>query len=103
MQLPYLDNAIVEEQKIRSYLLAEERPEGKAAFFLAFGFTPVRWELLRGALLEHARSNEAVRSMLSPHGMKYIVEGPLKTPDERNPPVRAVWIIDRGTDRCPAW
>lgn len=98
MQLPNLANAVIEEKKITSYLLAEERPEGKAAFFLAVGFTRARWDLLQGALLAHAGSNEVVGKVTNPHGVKYIIEGPVQTPDGRNPPIRAVWIVDKATD-----
>lgn len=97
MQLPYLQNALVEEQKVTQYLLSEERSEGKAAFFAAFGFTLAQWELLRDALLAHASSYEVVRVLNNPYGIKYVVEGSLLSPDGRNPNVRAVWIIDVGT------
>lgn len=39
MRLPYLQNVLVEEQKVTQYLLSEEHSEGKPAFFAAFGFT----------------------------------------------------------------
>ena len=97
MQLPYLQNALVEEPKVTQYLLSEERSEGKAAFFAAFGFRLAQWELLRDALLAHASSYEVVRVLKNPYGAKYIVEGSLLSPDSRNPNVRSVWIIDVGT------
>jgi hypothetical protein len=96
MRLPYLQNALVEQRKVCDYLLSEERSEGKAAFFIAFGFSLVRWELLRDALLAHAASYDVARTVSSPHGIKYIIEGTLQTPDARNPSVRAVWIVDSG-------
>ncbi len=98
MRLPYLENALVAESKVVAYLLSEDRSEGKASFFGAFGFTPQRWQVLRDALLAHAASNEVIREVVaSPHGTKYIVEGPLPAPDGRDPLVRSVWIIDAGT------
>lgn len=97
MQLPYLQNILVEERKVTAYLLSEERSEGKAAFFAAFGFTLARWDLLRDSLLAHAVSHEVARVVDNPYGTKYIVEGPLQTPDGRNPQVRSVWIVDAGT------
>jgi len=30
--------------------------------------------------------------------MRYIIEGELKTPDERNPKVRVVWFIETDMD-----
>ena len=97
MQLPYLQNALVEEQKVTQYLLSEERSEGKAAFFAAFGFTPAQWELLRDALLAHAGSYEVARAVSNLYGAKYIIEGILQSPDGRNPNVRSVWIIEAGS------
>jgi hypothetical protein len=43
VQLPYLENAQVEERKIIGYLLSEDLSEGKAAFSAAFGFSLARW------------------------------------------------------------
>lgn len=97
MQLPSLQLAIAEERKLRDYLLSESRTEGKAAFFVKFGFAAADWEILREALLLHASTNEVASAIRSPHGVKYIVEGALHTPDGRNPEVRAVWIIENGT------
>jgi hypothetical protein len=96
MRLPYLQNAVVEERKVRDYLLSEGRSEGKAAFFVAFGFSLTQWELLRDALLLHAASYEVTLMVGNPHGTKYIIEGALQTPDGRNPQVRSVWIINNG-------
>lgn len=96
MRLPQAHNALVEERKITDYLLSEERSEGKAAFFARLGFTAARWELLRDALLAHVLSYEVAMVVNNPYGVKYIVEGPLKTPDGRSPVVRTVWIIGKG-------
>ncbi|MGH2505508.1 MAG: DUF6883 domain-containing protein [Ktedonobacterales bacterium] len=98
MRLPNLRKARVEEQKVTTYLLSDERSEGKAAFFASFGFALARWELLQDALLAHAASHEVVRAVDNPHGVKYIIEGSLTTPDGRNPLVRSVWIIETGSD-----
>ena len=32
----------------------------------------------------------------TPFGQKFVVEGPLGTPDSRDPAVRAVWFIETG-------
>lgn len=98
MQLPNLQNAGVDEQKITAYLLSDERSEGKATFFAAFGFSLARWELLRDALLAHAAVHEVRRTVDNPYGAKYIIEGSLATPDGRNPLVRSVWIIEAGSN-----
>jgi hypothetical protein len=97
MRLPFLENAVVEEGKVTAYLLSEKRSEGKAAFFAAFGFTRERWDLLRDALPEHGASHEVFLSATNPYGVKYIIEGPLRTPDARSPRVRSVWILATGS------
>ena len=85
MQLPYLENAQVEERKITGYLLSEDMSEGKVAFFTAFGFALARWDVLRDALMAHAAAHQVVRVVNSPFGTKYLIEGPLQTLDGRNP------------------
>lgn len=96
VRLPHLHHALVEEQKITAYLLSENRSEGKAAFFVAHGFTLARWDALRDALLAHAATHEVALVVENPYGVKYIVEGALRTPDGRDPRVRSVWIINAG-------
>ena len=66
----------------------------KAAFFRRFGFSPLDPERLADALFSHATENEIVEESTSPFGRKFIVDGPLRTPDGRSPLVRAVWIVE---------
>jgi hypothetical protein len=91
--LPYLAQAVIEEPKITRYLLLNP---SKAGFFLAFGFTVPRWDILRDALLSHVATHEVTRQAPAADGMKYVIEGALVTPDGRNPGVRAVWFIRAG-------
>lgn len=67
-------------------------------FFTAFGFTIAQWETLRNALLQHAVTHEVTGVFETVHGVKYIIEGEMQTPDGRSPQVRAVWIVDTGKD-----
>ena len=48
------------------------------------------------ALLKHAADHEIARIVTTPHGVKYIVDGELTTPDGRRPNVRTVWLIEAG-------
>jgi hypothetical protein len=98
LKLPNLENGIIEERKLTAYLLSEENPGGKTSFFVHYGFSIEQWEILQAALLTHAAVHEVTHTMPSPHGIKYIIEGELQTPDNRSPQIRAVWIIDTGKD-----
>jgi len=99
MVLPNVDSAIVERSKIVDYLLASEKNTGKAEFFTSFGFRIEKWQAMARALIAHARDNEVTRSMTNQHGVKYIIEGRILTPDGRNPLVRSVWIIENHSIR----
>jgi hypothetical protein len=94
MKLPNSAEAVVETAKLTDYLLSEENSGGKAAFFLAVGFSPDKPQLLRRALLTHGQSHDVVRLSATPHGLKVIIEGELAAPDGRKPQVRSVWIIE---------
>lgn len=93
-----LDELRVEERKITDYLLSPTHPDGKpkARFFVSHGFTPQRWEELAEALREHARAYPVSGSRTLPHGVNYVVEGPLACPDGRRPRVTAVWHVPAG-------
>lgn len=98
MPLPNLEEALIEEQKITEYLLSEDNSGGKKGFFTGFGFLLNEWQLLRDALFNHAKANEVTKVVESEHGIKYIIEGEMQTPDGRSTQVRAIWIIDTGKD-----
>jgi hypothetical protein len=49
---------------------------------------------LAEALVIHAQEHEVIEVEETPHGVKYVLVGSLRTPDGRNPNVRAVWQID---------
>lgn len=99
-RLPNVDDAIIDEAKMTNYLLSVEHPAGraKARFFHHFGFGLEAWEMLRTALLEHARNHAIASREATPYGMKYVIEGPLVTPGGRNPMVRAVWFVESGQE-----
>jgi hypothetical protein len=101
MKLPGRDDAVVSERKVRSYLLSSTHPVGryKAAWLTAFGFVAATWRNLVEALENHADACEVATVERSPFGTRYVLEGPLMTPDGRNPPARSVWFIEDGSDR----
>ena len=98
MKLPNANLATVPEQKITRYLLNPAHPVGgsKAAFFLRFGFTVAEWRRLAEALLQHARAHEVVETEETPHGIRFVVDGPLTAPDGTRLNVRSAWYINPG-------
>ena len=99
-RLPNANLAYVEEVKIRDYLLAHRgRGQAKAAFFEAFGFAPERWEELALALLDHGKEGALARSYETSYGVRYEVEGRLRTPSDRHPFLKTVWQEDRSASR----
>jgi hypothetical protein len=97
-RLPNVNDAVINESKMTNYLLAVEHPVGRAnaRFVHRFGFGLQAWEMLRTALLAHARTNAIASRAATPYGMKDVIAGPLVTPDGRNPLVLAVWFVASG-------
>lgn len=97
-RLPNVEEAKVPAAKITRYLLDLTSKQGraKAQFFHAFGFTMEAWETLADALKRHALTHEIASTRITPHGVHYIIEGELQTPDQRNPQLRSVWKIETG-------
>jgi len=99
--LPNSDRAIVEERRIRDYLLNPGHPNGgpKARFFTARGFAPNAWDLLQAALLIQGRVNQVTRSIATEWGTRHTVECNCPTPDGRNPCIRTVWQMEDDAPR----
>jgi hypothetical protein len=95
-RLPSRELAVVPERKITAYLLALEHRRGgsKARFLHRFGFRLETWRELEAALLRHAIEGIVVEQQDGVHGITYMVEGPLRTPDGRDPSFRTVWIVE---------
>ena len=96
--LPYLENAEVNQQKLKGFLIASGygRNEGKAFFFTHCGFKAEEIEKFTQALLEHARQNKVSRTEETAHGTRYEVEGRLPCVDAHERTIRVVWFIDSG-------
>ena len=96
MKLPNSDNAYVPDEKITAYLLNNEHPkgQGKAKFFIRFGFSMAQWKQLADALLTHAQMYDIIKTERTPFGTRYVIEGELQTPIDRKPQVRVVWFIE---------
>src|SRR5262245_14368770 len=100
MKLPQAAAAIITKEKICDYLLNHEHPDngGKAAFFRALGFDAKDWQSLAASLREIIQTTDVAKSLVSPHGIKYIVDGPLQGSHGVARSVRTIWIIDHGQE-----
>jgi hypothetical protein len=60
MKLPNAPQARVDRDKVTDYLLnpAHRYGASKARFFMQFGFTLERWEVLADALRQHGSAHE---------------------------------------------
>jgi hypothetical protein len=99
-RLPNIDQAFVEDGKLSDYLLNHAHPRGraKARFLERFGFSAARPDELRQAFLDQARDNEVSAEQITDFGTVFEISGALASPDGRNPVVRAVWMLDTGSD-----
>jgi hypothetical protein len=100
MRLPNADDAQVEFEKLRYYLISETHPIGrsKGRFFRSIGFDESRLAVLKHGLIAIARTEDIVEAVASPHGTKYIVDGSIATPSGEQVRLRTVWIVDKGQD-----
>lgn len=101
MKLPHRENAYIPPAKLTDYLLSDAHPVGwaKAKFFRAVGFDGTSVAVLEQSLITLAQTEKVKEVISSPHGTKYIIEGPLPTPAGGVVQVRTVWIIEPGQDR----
>ena len=94
MRLPNPEQLQIDHEKIVDYLLSPTHPDGqaKAEFFRRFGFRREQWEVFAKALCAHGVSHPITKTVESPHGTRYSVDGEIESPDGRNPRVRSVWM-----------
>ena len=98
MKLLNAENALTPREKLTGYGLSAAHPSGreKARFFARFGFTSESWQTLAAALTCHAAAHDVAEAGDTPFGTRYTVEGPLESPDGRNPLTRCVWFVEKG-------
>jgi hypothetical protein len=94
-QLPNVGNAVLDDAKITKYLLNDVHPQnqGKAKFFMMYGFMLANWQELRKALLEHPHNNAVFSQTTFQYGEMYEVGCSIASPG-RNPCVRSFWAIE---------
>lgn len=96
MKLPNAKNAYIDQEKLTDYLLSETHSGGKskAKFFRSLGFNETKIALLEKSLLNIAMTEEVKNISQSIHGIKYIIEGKIKTPSKKVARVRSIWILE---------
>ena len=98
MKLPNAERAFVEHEKIRDYLLNPAHPDngGKAQFFLSAGFSKDNWQSFAAALRQLVETAPVAKKVESPHGIKYVVDAKMMTPQGKMCELRTIWIVDKG-------
>jgi len=98
MVLLKADQAIIEPEKLRGYLLSPTHPIGrfKAAFFARLGYRAERWSQLEQDLRKQHLSKEAEEIGQARYGKKYRICGPLIGPNGKQADVVSIWIIRKG-------
>jgi len=89
-QLPNFRNDVLDDAKITKYLLNDINPQnqGKAKFFMLFGFMLANWQELRKALLDHPHNNAVVNQTTFRYGEIYEIGCSIASP------VRSFWAIE---------
>ncbi len=96
MKIPNNSLSFVADNKITDYLLSDIHEIGKhkADFFKRFGFDISDVETFKGSLIQHSIDREIEKTKDSDFGVKYELKCEIKTPDERNPCIVTVWIVE---------
>ncbi|MCA0425959.1 MAG: hypothetical protein LCH37_00850 [Bacteroidetes bacterium] len=98
MKLPNNNRSFVADNKITDYLLSDIHLIGKhkADFFKRFGFDIADIDTFKGSLIQHSTDRDIVKTKYLDLGIKYELKCEIKTPDERNPCIVTVWIVENG-------
>ena len=97
MLLPNANQAIIDETKLRGYLLSEVHPVGrfKARFFAALGFTAATAEAFAEALRSQHLTESATAGTAEAFGRAYTIRAILKGPAGAAL-VTSVWFLRTG-------
>jgi len=96
MKMPNNEQSIVDDKKITEYLLSDSHEIGKhkADFFKRFGFDISDIEVLKVSLIQHSKEREIEHTKNTDYGNKYELKCEIQTPDDRNPCIVTVWLIE---------
>lgn len=89
----------IAQAKLSDYLLDPSHPRGgpKARFLVRHGFARAYPSELEKSLRRHVVGSRR-REDPNAFGIFLVFEGPLTTPDGRNPRMRTVWQVETGSD-----
>ncbi len=98
MKLPGSKNAVVAGNKLRNYLFNDSHPVGqsKALFFQNAGFEVSDASKLEAELLHLAQTGNTSSVVSTPHGVKYVVDGVIHSPQGEIIQIRSIWIVETG-------
>ena len=101
LRLPNAPAALVPPRKVNKYRLSLGHPVGgaKARFFRRLGYDDENSGMLEEELVRLARDGELLDRIPSAYGVKYIVEGRIRTPSGRDARVTSIWLIEAGRHR----
>jgi hypothetical protein len=101
MEFPNRENAYIPLSKLKDYLLSETHLVGKskAKFLRSVGFNEMNIDMLMQGLISIAHSGDIKEALSSTHGVKYVIDGLLRTPAGGPIEMRTIWITDKGQVR----
>jgi len=101
MEFSNRENAYIPLSKLKDYLLSETHLVGKskAKFLRSFGFNEMNIDMLVQGLISIAHSGDIKEVLSSPYGVKYVIDGLLRTPAGGFIEMRTIWITDKGQVR----
>ena len=98
MRVPQSDQAVLDIRKIADYRLNPSHPRGRhkaRVFREALGLERSDASWLRGALLEAARSGEAIQVAEDAWGTQWCLDATIKR-QGKSAVVRTIWIVRAG-------
>ncbi|WP_375465644.1 DUF6883 domain-containing protein [uncultured Methylobacterium sp.] len=94
---PNVKNFALRDHKVTRFLLAPDRAanKGRAKFFIEFGFSLERPDILARALLQRPRTAHTFRYQTGTVSeLRLIYDGFLESPDGRRAHIRTIWNYD---------
>jgi hypothetical protein len=95
MKLPNPDRAIIDDQKLTGYCLNLNHADGQHKAYVfqsALGMGLDEMEVLKVALQEAVRADDAVLGKSNQYGQRYVIDF-LMTRVEKQAMIRSVWIV----------